>query len=703
MRQVAIRQKQVQVEEVPEPSPEAGRVLVDVRASAVSTGTERASVSGGTASLASRALRNPQLVKRVFAVARERGVRDATAKVRQAGDSAKPLGYSNAGVVVDTGGAPDLVVGQRVACAGAGYAAHADVVSVPAQLVVPVPDAVPFEHAAFTTIGAIAMNGIRRAELTLGETVVVMGLGLIGQVCVQLAARSGARVIASDPLAERRELAAASGAERVAAPEELEALVGALTEEGADAAIIAAHAPGLRLIDDAVALLRSKGRVVPLGAMPIEVDRAPLYQREADVLIATSYGPGRYDRAYEEHGIDYPLAWVRWTERRNMEEVLRLMAAGDLDLEPMIERTVPITDAASLYEGEAPLAAVIRYDERSARSAAPAAPPMPKRSGIELALIGPGGFAQAFLVPPLRSDSRATIRWVVARTPASAKRLAGQYEARAETDYREALADDAVDAVFVTTRHDSHAEIAAAALEAGKAVYCEKPLGLSHDEIDQVWRAAQDNPRLVIGFNRRRAPLVEQMVAALASLEGPVTMVYRVNSPLPKDAFLNDPIEGGGRLLGEGCHFADLSNFVCGRPVRVTGHAAPARPGVARPEDLTFSISYADGSIATVIYTGAGTKDLPKERIEVFRGGAALVLDDFKRLSGYGAAGGLEASSETDKGHAANVAAFLDAACGEGAFEPGIEAAYLAQEVVLAAQDSIASGASIPIEGAPSR
>lgn len=711
MKQVVLRSGQPLVADVPPPSPRPGRLLVANAASVISSGTERAAVSGG-GSLPMRAVRNPDLVLLTLNHAREHGVRETIDLVRHAAFDDTVLGYASAGTVLDTGGLGDFTVGQEVACAGAGRANHAELVSVPGNLAAPVPDGVPLRDAAFTTLGAIAMQGVRRAEASLGERLAVVGLGLLGLLTVQILRAAGCVVAGVEPDPTRRQLGVQLGAEYVFAPEDA---VGRIHEwsggSGVDTAIVTATASSSEIVNDAVAMVRRKGRVVPLGDIGLALRREGLYQREADVLISTSYGPGRYDPIYEEAGIDYPLAYVRWTENRNMVEFLRLLAAGLVTVEPLIGLELPVERAqeayAALRSQPPPLAAVLRYPDPRGRSANASesvrvrTTPRRRRSGpacrVAVGLVGPGSFLRGVHLPNLRADGSAPIVAVAARrgTVATdvARAVGGDVEA--VTDWRRVVEHPGVELVVIGTRHDSHAEIAAAALRAGKAVFLEKPLGLTREQIDDVWEAGggEDAP-LAIGFNRELAPLSLRLWEELGEVSGPVQAVIRVNAPLPVDHWLNDPEQGGGRLLGEGCHFFDYANWLCGLPLSVTGAAAREAGGARTVQSASVTVSYENGSVASVHYSGLGPPTLPKERIEVLAGGRAWVLDDFERLTSFDGGGSrtLEEGSG-DKGHAALMRRVLAACRGEDRFLPGMRAGYRAQSVALAAIEAISSGA----------
>ena len=696
--------------------PAAGRVLVANLTSVISSGTERSAVAsgGGGGSLPVRAVRNPDLVRKALEHVREHGLRETLDLARGVTAPDAALGYSSAGIVVDTGGVPQFRVGQLVACAGAGSANHAEIVSVPGQLVAPVPDGIEARTAAFTTLGSIALQGVRRAAPTLGERVVVVGLGLLGLLTVQLLRAAGCAVMGVEPVAPRRDLAAGLGAGPVVSPEDARDAVATFTDGvGADAVLVTAAAQTSSIVNDAVAFLRPKGRVVPVGDIGLALDRAPLYRREADVLISTSYGPGRYDPVYEDAGVDYPIGYVRWTENRNMGEVLRLMQTGQLVVDPLIGLELPVERASEAYaainSADPPLAAVLTYpgsdDAQAPRvesiSVGGSATAASTADGtVRIALVGAGGFVSAVHVPNIKADDRARVVVVANRNGTSssdAARLVGG--ADAVTDWRLVLTRDDVDLVVIGTRHDSHAEIAAAALEAGKAVLVEKPLGLNREQIDAVWSAAVSNRRLAIGFNRPFAPLSQALERQVRQDgEHPLHVVYRVNAPLSSQHWLNDPATGGGRLLGEACHMFDYVNWLCGQPIRVHASALPAPAGLRTVESSSVTVTYANGSVATVHYSGVGAASMPKERIEVLGAGRSWVLDDFTTLTAYSASGHhTQSERRGGKGHMELMGHVLAACRGERDFRPGIAAAYAAQSIALAAIESIASGAAADV------
>jgi predicted dehydrogenase/threonine dehydrogenase-like Zn-dependent dehydrogenase len=715
MKQVVLRGGAPTVAEVPAPVPEKGRLLVANVASVISSGTERASLSasGGGGSLPMRAIRNPDLVMKTLQFAKEHGVRETAELVRGAASDDIVLGYSSAGIVLDTGGVAEFRVGQRVACAGAGRANHAEVVSVPGNLVAPVPDGVALSDAAFATIGAIAMQGVRRAEAQLGERVVVIGLGLIGLITVQILRAAGVRVLGIEPNEKRRTMGAGFGAESTVAPDQADLAVREWTENvGADTVLITASSSSDAIVNQAAGMLRRKGKIVVVGDVGLGLERGPVYEREADMLISTSYGPGRYDPSYEEGGVDYPIAYVRWTENRNMEEFLRLVGSGDVQIAPLVELELPVERADEAYAAIAgdspPLAAVLRYPERTEvpRETTRISRRRGQAAGeIKVALVGPGAFVRSVHLPNLKSASGVEIKTVVARSPTSATNVVRSLgSGQAATDWTVAVEDPEIDLVVIGTRHDSHAEIAAAALRAGRAVFVEKPLGLTRAEIDDVADAGKQNDRLAIGFNRPFAPLSRKLRAEIdaAASGSPLHVVYRVNAPLPPENWLNDPEVGGGRILGEACHMLDYANWLCGTPLRVLAAALPSPAPLETVESASITIEYANGSVASVHYSGAGAASMPKERIEVLGGGHSWMLDDFRSLTSYTPGGTrTEEARRVDKGHAELMTRVLAAVSGREAFDPGLGAAYSAQSVALSALESIAGGRVVDVPSIP--
>jgi predicted dehydrogenase/threonine dehydrogenase-like Zn-dependent dehydrogenase len=680
MRQVIQNFKtgELSVGQVPPPALRPGGVLVRTVRSLISAGTERGTVSVGQSSLVGKARQRPDLVRQVVDNVRREGLAATMQKVRTRLESLKPLGYSAAGVVAAVGeDVTELKVGDRVACAGAGYASHADVLFVPKNLCARLPDGVSFDDAAYTTVGAIAMQGVRQADVRLGETACVIGLGLIGQITVQLLGAAGCRVVGVDVDARAVERARASGADlALLRGDDVERRIEAFTRGiGADAVLITASTSSQDPIELAGRVARDRAKVVVVGAVPANVPRSPYYEKELDVRMSRSYGPGRYDAEYEERGRDYPVSYVRWTEGRNMQGFLDLVASGRLDLSPLTTHRFGIDEAVRAYDvvlgkdGEQPCGILLTYEgepplaERVDRAPAPA----PAAGRVGIAFAGAGNFATASLLPPLKRISGVALTGVATSSGLSAKGVADKFEfAYAASGIEQILADASTTCVFVATRHNLHHDLAARALEAGRAVFVEKPLALDRDGLAEVVAAARASGRqLMVGFNRRFAPLAVELRSRFASRVGPAVVHYRVNAGfLPKSHWTQDPVEGGGRIVGEACHFVDFVQYLTGAvPIRVA--ASSVRSGNERETDadsVAITLTMSDGSIGSILYVALGDKRLPKERCEVFADGAAGVLDDFRTCTVYrnGREERLKGGAQ-DKGHAAEVAAFVEA------------------------------------------
>jgi predicted dehydrogenase/threonine dehydrogenase-like Zn-dependent dehydrogenase len=695
--QVALSGGEVRVVDVPEPVLRPGTLLVRTSHSLISAGTESAGIGSGgrPENIVIRAIKNPALVKKVVESVASHGLKNTAELVRTRIATEAPSGYSCAGVVLEVGeGVNDVRAGDRVACAGAGYANHAAVNVVPCNLAARIPDGVSFEEAAFATLGAIALQGVRRAEPGLGDRVAVLGLGLLGQITAQMLKAAGAVVIGVDVRQERVQRAQALGLDAG-----FTVVVERTGGRGADAVIVTAAGGDPGLLNKAFEACRRKGRVVLVGDVPIRIQRDKIYKKEIDFLISTSYGPGRYDAAYEEKGLDYPFGYVRWTEGRNLEEVLRQIAAGSLRVRPLIDATHGIENASEAYASLAsenrPIGILLDYHleaaqqapaaltYRSSRRAAPAAQPA---GGFGVGVVGYGGYFRSMLLPLLKAHSGFRLASACSRNGLTV-RAAVESDAFAAgtTDYHELLADPAVDVVYVATRHDLHYEVARAAVEAGKAVFVEKPMTMTVADARELADAvARMGSLLTVGFNRRFSPHAARLKELLLPIGAPKTLAYRVNAgALPPEHWLLDPSEGGGRLLGEGVHFFDLMRFLAGaEPVRV---AAAAPRGKARDEAVV-AIEFADGSIGSLVYAGSGASGSGKERLEVFAGGVSFVLDDYKSLAVHGLdKPGLETRT-VEKGQKQQLENFYRALRGEASLgvtaEDGLQATWCAEVAI---------------------
>jgi predicted dehydrogenase len=628
--------------EVPAPALAAGQVLVRNHFSVVSPGTERMAIDFARKSMLGKARSRPDLVRQVVRKLQQDGPLPTYRTVMNRLDAAQPLGYSCAGVVEAVGdGVVGFTPGDRVACAGAGYANHAEWVVVPENLVARVPDALSLDRAAFATLGAIAMQGLRVAEPQLGEVVAVIGLGMIGQLAVQLLRANGCRVLAIDTDPARVEQALSQRAEWGAAPgDDHEAWKLANTAgAGADFAIVAAASSDSAPLQLAAELCRLKGRVVAVGATAMDLERRSFYDKELELRMSMSYGPGRYDFRYEESGIDYPRAYVRWTENRNLEAFLALAHSGAIDPTEIASETVDFAKALQTYDDLASgrlrsLAVLFRYDgaaplERSLVLREPA--PRTAKDELGVGFLGAGNYAKAVLLPAVQRTANLRKLAVVTSTGASARRTAEKFGfASCATDPAAVLDDPEVDLVFVATRHDSHAELADAALRAGKAVWLEKPAALDEEQLLALEQAATGTGGfLAVGYNRRFSSHARRIRDAFAG-RGPLAIHYTVVAgPTPSGTWITDPATGGGRIVGEVCHFIDLLLFVSGsRLVSVQARSLGRDP--AADDSVVATLAFADGSAATLHYLAQASPALPKERFEVSGGGHTARCENYR-------------------------------------------------------------------------
>lgn len=710
MRQVlqSLRTGALEVAEVPPPSLAPGAVLVRTEASLLSAGTERASRAQARASLLGKARRRPDLVRQVLARLRRDGLSATAAAVLRRLDQPGLLGYACAGRVVAIGeGVEGLAVGQRVACAGAGVANHAELNLVPRLLCAAVPDGVPAEEAAFATLGAIALHGLRLAAPAVGETFAVVGLGLVGQLAVQLLRASGCRVLAVDLDPARVALAASLGAE--AARQRDDDVLGAARAltggRGVDGVLLCAATPGSDPLELAAALCRDRARVVAVGDSGLEVPRRAFFEKELSLQVSRSTGPGRYDPDYEERGHDYPAGQVRWTEQRNLEAFLGLQAAGTVRVAPLVSHRLPVERAAeafALLEGPGALGVVLRYDaDRPLPATLAVAPARPRQGALGVGFLGAGAFAAGTLGPQVARSEGVRLVSVASARGVSARHLAGRlgFE-RCAGGEGPLLQDPEVEAVFVATRHDQHARLATAALAAGKHVFLEKPVALDEDGLQEVLGAWRASGRVLgVGFNRRFAPLALALRDALSRRAAPLVLHHRVCAePLPDGAWQRDPAVGGGRLVGECCHFVDLCAFLAGaRPVSVFARGVTPAGGARGDENLVLSIGLSDGSVATVTYVASGDPTVPKEQLEVLGDGLHARLDDFRALEVRRDGRTRRWRSARDKGHRGCVAAFLEAARRGGPPPIPLDEVAAVTRCTFAAAASLATGEPVDL------
>ena len=700
------RSGDLRVADVPAPRCSAGGVLVATRVSLISSGTEKQLMDLAKASLAGKAMARPDLVRRVVRNVQRDGLKPTMEKVFAKLDTPIPLGYSIAGEVLEVGrNVTGFAVGDRVACAGAGLANHAEFNAVPKNLTVRVPDGVSDEDASFVTLGAIALQGVRQAAPTLGERVVVMGLGLIGLLSVQLLKANGCRVLGFDPNAERVALARELGAD-VAVSDGLREATEHFTEGyGADAVIVAASTKSSEPLNQAAEISRLKGRIVVVGLVGMTIDREPFYKRELDLKLSMSYGPGRHDPAYEMAGNDYPFAYVRWTEQRNMDAFLALVAEGKVTPARLVTHSFDIEDAEQAYavmeRGEPHLAMLLTYGATSGdhvqRQIVRSKPGKGRAATGRIGFIGLGNYAKGVLLPALKQVPKVQLATVVTSTGISAGHAGEKHGFETiATDPSAILGDDSIDTVFVATRHDTHAGYVADALAAGKHVFCEKPLAMDDAELARVLTAAEGAEGLLtVGFNRRFAPLLVKAKAALAPRAGPLVMLYRINAgAIPGDSWIQRE-EGGGRIVGEVCHFVDALSFLCDSlPVEVSATAARGHD-----DAVSILVKFADGSTGTIVYSSLGDAAVAKEYLEVFAGGRVIQLDDFCRLTITKDGKRSTEKSAQDKGQAALVRAFMDVVQKGGAPPVGVSELAGVTEATFAIEDALRTGAVVALAG----
>lgn len=687
MKQVLQNRKtgEVRVVDVPTPQLRPDGLLVRNVTSLISAGTERASIELSQKSLVGMARERPDLVQRVLDKLRKDGFLATMNAVREQFDRELPLGYSAAGIVTSLGSnVTGYEPGQLVACCGAGFACHAELNAVPKLLTATAPEGVTAEQAAYATVGSIALQGIRNTDARVGETVAVVGLGLIGQLAVMLLRASGCRVIGLDVSPKRVEQALKNGAVAAFAgegPAIEEAVLKATRGRGVDSVLITAATKSNAPVELAARIARDRAKVVMVGVTGMDIPRNDYYHKELTFIVSRSYGPGRYDTQFEEKGHDYPIGYVRWTEQRNLEAFLDLCALGAIRPETLTSHRFPITDAVKAYEmileGKEPYLGVVL--EYPISAVAPVSKIELRLSGIQdqrpltrdksqvgVSFIGAGNFARGVLLKNLQKLPGIAYRGILTASGQSAVSAGNRYGfAFCTSEVDEVLNDAATDAVFIATRHSQHADLVLRALKAGKAVFVEKPLAVNAEQLEAMRsylstsEQASQPARLLVGFNRRFAPMAVRLQQHFAGVH-PLHISYRVNAgTIPAEHWLSDPAEGG-RIVGEGCHFLDFFEFLTGSaPVSVERLAVDR----SSPDDVQLIVQYEDGSVAHLIYATTGAKATSKERVEVFGGGRSGLLDDFRSLQLD--TGGKRVLNQTrwfsqDKGHAAELAAFIE-------------------------------------------
>lgn len=717
MKQIVQQQKngRLEVAEVPAPMLRPEGVLVQTAFSLISAGTERAKVEVAKKSLIGKAMSRPDHVQQVIQTYQQIGFQATYQKVMNRLEALDPIGYSSAGIVLAVGDeVTDVQPGDYVACAGGGYATHTEIAYVPRNLCIRLPDGVGLDEAAYGTLGAIALQGIRQAAPTLGETVGVIGLGLLGLLTVQMLKAAGCRVVGLDLDADRCQLAQKLGADAAATPNDagLEATIQQYNPAGLDAVILTAATPSSEPIRQAGQLARDRGRIIIVGDVGIDIPRSPFYEKELEVKLSRSYGPGRYDTQYEEKGVDYPIGYVRWTEGRNIAAFVDLLAQKKIDVQTLTTHRFALADAEKAYDliqgktDEPYLGILLDYslpvdDKLSLPALVPIQVNAPQTGQIGLALLGAGNFAQSMLLPYLKNQPDIRLRTVVTPsglTARSAAERAGFELCAADSDT--AFGDEQVKLVMIASRHDSHAKLTTKGLRAGKAVFVEKPLALTLTELAEVEDAFANasTPFLMLGFNRRFAPLMVQLKEFMSGVDEPKLLHYRVNAGfIARDHWTQNSHVGGGRIIGEGCHFVDVLLHLVGQPVvEVTARGLPDS-GRYNRDNVTVLLHFTDGSVGTITYAANGDKGLSKERLEVLVGGRTAVLDDYRHLTlSVGGKRSVKKSSP-DKGHKNEMTALVTAVSqGQPSPVPFAEAVHVTK-ITFAIMESLNTGKPVVI------
>lgn len=715
MKQVVqdIRSGETKLIDIPVPVVQPRMALVRTQASLVSAGTERALVEFAGRSLIGKAASRPDLVRQVIDKARREGLLTTLDAVMNRLDQPLPLGYSSSGTIVDLGdGMEGFQVGDRVACAGGGYALHAEYALIPRNLLAKLPDDVDHRSGAFATVGAIALHGFRLGEAGVRDRVAVVGMGLLGLLTASVARAAGCAVLGIDVDPQRVDQARKLGFECVPR-EEAEERARTFTDHlGFDLVQICADTPSHDTVELAGMVARDRGVVVATGVVGTHLPRKLYYEKEIRFLISRSYGPGRYDPHYEEYGEDYPHSYVRWTEGRNLEAFLELIQTGSVNVAALITHEFPIQEALKAYDlisgrgDETYTGVLLTYPD------SPPATPQRKielgrieptgETGVKLGVIGAGNFASAVLLPAIQRVSAVDRIGIVSTNGRSAAQAGNRFRFRyAGTDAENVIQDEGINTLAILTRHDTHAQYVLAGLKAGKHVFCEKPLALNQEQLREIQNVLASSSRLLtVGFNRRFAPHAMRLKALLSTSDAPMAMQYRVNAGiLPAAHWLHDPEQGGGRIIGETCHFIDLLTYLCGSlPIRVSASALPT-VGDYVEDNVSMTFSFANGSIGIVNYFANGDRSLPKEHLEVFQAGRVGILDDFRRLVWVANGRKQRYSSRLrqDKGHRGEWQAFADAIL--NSHEPPIayDQLFAVTQATFAALQAVRTGEPISI------
>jgi predicted dehydrogenase/threonine dehydrogenase-like Zn-dependent dehydrogenase len=729
MKQVLqnLRSGETQVVDVPTPRAQPGTALVKTAASLVSAGTERMLVDFASKSLLGKARSRPDLARQVLDKARREGLLTTAEAAFNRLDQPLALGYSSSGTIIELGSEMQgFKIGQRVACAGGGYAVHAEYALVPHNLLAVLPEEVDFESAAFTTLGAIAMHAFRLAEARVGEQITVIGLGLLGLLSTAIASAAGCRVLGIDLDPRRVDLALKMGAETAVSRDSAIGAVQSYSRgRGSDVILICADTGSSDPIKLAGEIARDRARVVAAGAVSLEMPRKIYYEKELSFINSRSYGPGRYDASYEQDGRDYPIGYVRWTEGRNLESFVDLLGSKRINVQPLISHRFTIDQAPHAYDlittknGEPFLGVLLKYDDHEPPSPEAVlnkpdskSDPAAARSqvsneieSIQLGVLGAGNFASAVMLPAIGKISSVELTGIASASGVSAQTAADKYNFKYATgDAAEIIDDPGINTLAILTRHNLHAGQVMAGLETGKHVFCEKPLAINRSELDSIFELLEKMPGipplLMVGFNRRFAPFSLEVKKFLAKRPEPLFANYRINAGyLPASHWLHDPAQGGGRIIGEACHFIDYLTFLVGEaPSAISGYALPD-DGKYQEDNVHLVLSFPDGSLGTIDYLANGDKSFPKERLEVFTGGQVAVLDDFRTLEliNNGRRQVQRSRLRQDKGHLAEWQAFEHSILERGAPPIPYEQLFGVSLASISAVEALRSGRTIPL------
>ncbi len=695
------------IEKLPKPILRDGGILVHNVYSLISAGTERTSVETAQASMIGKAKKRPDLVKQVRDSIKKEGLLATYKKVKNRLDNYKELGYSSSGVVIESS-VQGFKSGDRVACAGGGYANHAEIIFVPKNLTVKMPDSISFQEGAFTTVGAIALQGLRQADVKIGESVVVIGLGLIGLITVQLLKASGVSVIGIDITNNNFQLAHKFGCDVCLLSESVSDIkIKSYTYGiGADAVIITASSKSNEPVETAISVARRKAKVVIVGSVGMDIPRSPFYEKELDVKISCSYGPGRYDIDYEKKGLDYPYDYVRWTENRNMSAIVNLVSQKKLDLNSLITHEFPIKDGLKAYDlvtgkiKEKHLGILLHYPskgfdvEHLDKKIEVEKPDTKQESKIGIGFIGAGNFAQSYLIPNLLTNE-ISLKAVATANPVNAKSAAKKFKFEyCTTDISELLNDNNINTVFIATHHDSHARYVVSALEKGKHVYVEKPLAITEEQLNEIKNVLENTDtktNLMIGFNRRFSKPFTDIKKFFQDRKEPFVINYRVNAGfIPKSNWVQDK-EQGGRIIGEGCHFIDVMSFLIGaNPVSVFAESIESEnQQVENFDNVSIIVKYSDGSIGNLLYLANGDRLLSKEYCEIYSGGDTAIMDNFKSVSFFKNGKKNRESYDGSKGHKEEVKYFLERIKGVAPDKINFESIYHTTLATLRIMESL--------------